>query len=116
MSTAFDALFASAGFPVLLGQFGETIYYYSSRTGRAREIQAIVNREPPSMYVAGNVVSPRFAIRVLNDATSGISSEEVNLGNGWIELYAKIGDADLLAVSIHSLTSQDAGVTGLNLL
>jgi hypothetical protein len=68
------------------------------------------------MYVAGNVVSPRFAIRVLNDVTSGISSEEVNLGNGWIELYERIGDENLVAVSIHSLTSQDAGVTGLNLL
>ena len=116
MSTAFDALFASAGFPVLLTQFGETIFYYSSRTGRSREIQAIVNREPPSMYVAGNVVSPKFAIRVLNDSTSGISSEEVNLGNGWIELYERIGDTNLIAVGIHSMTSQDAGVTGLNLV
>ena len=116
MPSAFDSLFASAGFPVLLAQYGESVFYYSSQTGSAREITAIVNREPPSLYVAGNVVSPRFTIRCLNDSTTGISSKEVNLGDGWIELYADIGDSDLTAVSIHSRNSQDSGVMNLNLV
>ena len=116
MTTAFDSLFASVGFPVILAQYGEAIFYHSSRTGKAREIQAIVNREPPSLYVAGNVVSPRFTIRVHNDATTGISSEECNLGDGWVELYADIGDSDLTVVSVHSRNGQDSGVLNLNLV
>ena len=104
MTTAFDALFCSAGFPALLNQFGESVVY-KPRNGGSRTIHAIVEREPPSIYdAAGNVVSPKVTIRVLNNKNNGIASSELDTVDDKIQLTYKIGTSraqDFQLIQLH---------------
>ncbi len=113
MGTVFDSHFASAGFPMLLEQFGEPIVYLPSGGGR-RSIRAIVERDPPSTFdAAGNAVMPTATIRVYNSCRSGISSREANIGTDEIEMVLKIGETLPKRFSLMVLLSQDSGVTHL---
>jgi hypothetical protein len=113
MPTVFDAHFASAGFPMLLEQFGEPIVYLPSGGGR-RSITAIVERNPPSVFDAsGNAVLPTATIRIYNSCRSGISSKEVNTGTDEIEMVLKVGDTIPKRFSLMTLLAQDSGVTYL---
>jgi hypothetical protein len=113
MPTVFDAHFASAGFPMLIEQFGEPIVYLPSGGGR-RSITAIVERNPPSVFDAsGNAVLPTATIRIYNSCRSGISSKEVNTGTDEIEMPLKVGDTIPKRFSLMTLLAQDSGVTYL---
>ena len=113
MATTFDSHCASAGFPMLLSQFGESITYYPNGGGR-REIFAIVERNPPAVFDAsGNAVLPTATIRVHNSCRSGISSREVDIGKDEIEFVLKIGETIPKRFSFMTLMSQDAGVCQL---
>jgi len=113
MPTVFDAHFASAGFPMLLDQFGEPIVYLPSGGGR-RSITAIVERNPPSVFDAsGNAVLPTATIRIYNSCRSGISSKEVNTGTDEIEMVSKVGDTIPKRFSLMTPLAQDSGVTYL---
>lgn len=110
MPTVFDSHFASAGFPMLLAQFGESIMYFPGAGGE-RPIQAIVDREPPAILdAAGNAVMPSCIIRTYNSCRSGIASNEIDTGRDEIELILKIGDAIPKRFSIMQMLSQDSGV------
>lgn len=113
MPSVFDTQFAAIAFPGLLNQFGESITYWPF--GRAsRTITAIVNRDPPSVFDAsGNAVFPTATIQMLNSATKGISSHEVDVGADEIEMFVKIGDTVSKRVTFMSLLSQSGGVTQL---
>ena len=111
MATRFDSHFASAGFPMLLDNFGESIAYLPA-CGKRRVITAIVERNPPAIFDAsGNAVLPTVMIRVYNSATSGISSREADIGSDQVEFALKIGDAKPKTFSFMTMTSQDSGVT-----
>lgn len=113
MPTVFDSHFASAGFPLLLAQFGESITYWP-RGGGSRSITAIVDREPPAIYDAsGNAVMPKAVIRVANSCRSGIASREANNGGDEVEFVLNIGDQLPKRMSIMVMQSQDSGVTSL---
>jgi len=113
MPTVFDSLFASTGFPMLLSQFGESITYLP-HAGGSREIQAIVEREPPAIYDAsGNAVMPKAVIRVYNSCRSGIASSEVDPGGDEVEFALNIGDQLPKRMSVMVMQSQDSGVTVL---
>jgi hypothetical protein len=113
METVFDSHFASAGFPMLMEQFGEPIVYLPSGGGR-RSINAIVERNPPAIFDAsGNAVMPTATIRVFNSCRSGISSREVNIGTDEVEMVLKIGETLPKRFSLMTLQSQDSGVTQL---
>ena len=109
--TVFDDWFAAAGFPALLGQFGETITY-SPYKGSQRTISAIVNRDPAGVLdVTGNAVFPKATLRVYNDSTTGIASSEFDSGKDTVQFYLNIGDSETQRFSMMPLQSQDAGVT-----
>lgn len=113
MATVFDSLFAQAGFPMLLSQFGESITYLPYGGG-SRSITAIVDREPPAILdAAGNTVLPQFIVRVYNSATTGISSTELDKGKDELQFPKKVGAATDSTFSIGHLISQDAGVVQL---
>jgi hypothetical protein len=113
MGTAFDSHFASAGFPMLLDNFGESIAYFPNGGGR-REILAIIERNPPAIFDAsGNAVLPTATVRVYNSCRSGISSREVDIGKDELEFVLKIGETIPKRFSLMTLMSQDAGVTQL---
>lgn len=116
MATTFDSHFASAGFPMLLEQFGESIVYLPTGGGR-RSITAIVERNPPAIFDAsGNAVLPTANIRVYNSCRTGIASSEINIGSDQVELVLKIGSTIPRTFSFMTMTSQDAGVTALALI
>jgi hypothetical protein len=113
MPTVFDSHFASAGFPMLLSQFGESITYLPG-TGGSRPIQAIVTRDPPAIFDAGgNAVMPKATIRTYNSCRSGIASNEIDTGRDEVELILKIGDVIPRRFSVMVVESQDSGVTSL---
>jgi len=116
MATTFDSYFASAGFPMLLEQFGESIVYLP-RAGGRRTITAIVERSPPAIFDAsGNAVLPTATIRMHNSCRSGIASREVDIGSDQIEMVLKNGETIPRTFSLMTLVSQDSGVTQLALI
>lgn len=116
MPTVFDSHFASAGFPMLLAQFGESITYWP-RGGGSRSIDAIVEREPPAIYDAsGNAVMYKAILRVYNSCRSGISSRELNNGGDEIDMLLKVGDQVPKRMSIMAMLSQDSGVTHFSVM
>ena len=113
MPTTFDAHFASAGFPMLLQQFGESVSYHPKGGGR-REILAIIERNPPAVFDAsGNAVLPTATLRVYNSCRSGISSREIDIGKDEIEFVLKVGETIPKRFSFMTLLSQDSGVCQL---
>jgi hypothetical protein len=113
MPTVFDSHFASAGFPMLLSQFGESITYYPNGGGR-REILAIIERNPPAIFDAsGNAVLPTATLRVYNSCRSGIASQEIDIGKDEIEFVLKVGQTLPKRFSFMTLVSQDSGVCQL---
>lgn len=113
MVTTFDSHFASAGFPMLLDNFGESVVYFPNGGGR-RPVLAIIERNPPAIFDAsGNAVLPTATIRVYNSCRSGIASSEINIGTDEIEFVLKVGQTLPKRFSFMTLMSQDAGVTQL---
>jgi hypothetical protein len=116
MATQFDSHFSTAGFPLLLAEFGESIVYLPRGGGR-RSIAAIVERNPPAVFDAsGNAVMPTATIRVYNSCRSGIASNEVDTGKDEIEMVLKIGETIPKRFSLMTLLNQDAGVTHLAII
>lgn len=96
-------------------EFAESVTYLP-RSGGSRTILAVVDREPPTLLdSAGNVISLSFVVYVHNDATTGISSSEVNTGGDKVQLHAKLGDAAVRTVSIVQMIDNDFGMVQLGL-
>lgn len=113
MATTFDSHFARAAFPQLLKQFGESIVYLPYGGG-SREIEAIVDRNPPAIFdAAGNTVLPQFIVRVYNSCRSGISSREIDTGKDELKFVRRIGEVIPTAFSVGMMLSHDAGVVQL---
>lgn len=78
--------------------FAETVTYYPHRyyneTARAaREIKAVVLRESITVLAEdGDTVAPVWQVHVANNATTGISSEELDIGGDQISLPPREGD------------------------
>lgn len=115
MPSVFDKRFKRIGFPHLLSQYGEPVVY-RPRSGGARSIVAIIEREPHSFYQAGELVTPTFVIRVKNDCGEGISSSEVDTGGDQIELREDVGDIQGRYTSVMKKMSDDSGVLVLALM
>lgn len=110
MATTFDSQFASAGFPILLSQFGESIVY-APLAGGERPIEAIIEREPPAIFdVAGNAVLPKAILRVTNSCRSGVASNEIDTGSDEFEFVLNVGEVIPKRFSVLRVISQDSGV------
>lgn len=74
-----------------LNDFAETVVYYK-RSGLSRSIKAVVQREAFEINPEdGDAIVPLFEVHVANDATTGISSEELNRGGDQIAFPTRIG-------------------------
>jgi hypothetical protein len=95
--------------------FAEVVTYYPHRfygdTARApREIKAVVMREQTTAFNEDVVTNlPVFQVHVANDATYGISSEELDTGGDQIELPPRDGDTPQRR-AITQLITQDHGM------
>lgn len=113
MPSVFNSRFKRSGFLRLLRHYGEPVVYYFGGGG-SRSINAIIERNPPGFYdAAGNVVMPDFTIRIFDDSTTGVRSNEVDTGGDEIELVEEFGDVANTKKTVIKVMSQDSGVITL---
>lgn len=132
MPTRFSQHFAKKAAPSLVLQFGEPLVYHpaptvptppsgqalvvdasgtSGGTGLSRSINGIVIRDRVRILAeAGDVPANQFIVRVLNDSTSGISSEEINDGGDEIEIPLSVGES-AKRLQIVRVLNDNAGLT-----
>lgn len=92
--------------------FAETVTYHPHRFGTAatpRSIKAVVIRNQVATFSPDEQIVPEFEVRVANDATTGISSSELNTGGDMITLAARIGETPTKR-SVQYLTEHDEGM------
>ncbi len=93
---------------------GEAVTYYPIGGG-SREITAIVNRHGPAgLEGAPHGSAPELSINVANDATTGISSDEVDTMKDEVNVAVRIGETAQRRL-ITEILSQDAGMMELEL-
>lgn len=92
--------------------FAEPVKYHK-RNGPARAIKAVVVRDEIALYNEDGVtISPVFEVHVANNSTSGISSEEIDLGGDWLSFESRVGKV-AARHSITRLISHDEGMLQL---
>lgn len=94
--------------------FAETVTYYPHRfhTGAVRdprEIRAIVTRNQVQTNGPDEQIAPEFEVRVANNSTTGISSDELDTGGDQIGLAVRIGDTPTRR-SVQYLVEHDEGM------
>jgi hypothetical protein len=94
------------------GHFAESVIYYSHRFGTAatpRTISAVVTRNQVATFNPDEQIVPEFEVRVANNSTTGISSEELNTGGDMIKLAVRIGETPTKR-SVQLLVEHDDGM------
>lgn len=82
-----------SGLARMLALYGETIVYVPYG-GSERSISAVVRRVPTSLVGPTNAyAAASILVTVANNATSGISSSELNLGQDNIKVAQRPGQA-----------------------
>lgn len=103
MGSVFHQQFAAVAVPMLLSQFAESVVYYPF-SGEPRPIEAIMEREQVQLNPEdGDTLTPVFIVHVYNNRTTGISSDELNVGGDRIELSVRVGDAPTLRTVMRLL-------------
>lgn len=89
--------------------FAEPVVYYK-RSGEARSINAVVIREALAILPEdGDAVTPVFEIHVHNSESTGISSDELNLGGDSLSFAVRAGQ-DASRRTITKLLGHDEGM------
>lgn len=92
--------------------FAESVTYYPHRFGTPatpRTIWAVVIRNQVSTFNPDEQIIPEFEVRVANSATTGISSEELNVGGDQIKFPVRIGETATKR-SVQLLSEHDEGM------
>ena len=114
MPSVFDKKFKRSGFPSLLKQFGEPVVY-TFRAGGTRNIDAVIERSPPEIFIGESVVLPSFMIRFYDDETDGVRPSEIDTGGDTVSLIAEFGDSSNSTFTVLKIVSQDSGVVQIAL-
>lgn len=94
--------------------FGESVVY-RPRTGAARTIRAIVDRQSYAAIPGlSQGIGPNVTVHVLNSATLGISSTELDTGGDKMDVALRLGKTAETRV-IARLVGHDAGMLDLEL-
>jgi len=94
------------------GHFAESVIYYPHRFGTAatpRIIDAVVTRNQVATFNPDEQIVPEFEVRVANNATTGITSAEVNTGGDMIKLAVRIGETATKR-AVQYMTEHDEGM------
>lgn len=92
--------------------FAETVTYYPHRFGTPatpRTIKAVVIRNQVSAFNPDEQIVPEFEVRVANNSTTGISSDELNTGGDRIGLAVRVGETATKR-SVQLLSEHDTGM------
>ena len=110
-----DRIIADAGNVFLNSDhFAEDVTYYPHRfftdsVRPPRAIKAVVIRNQVSVFNPDEQILTEFEVRVANDSTTGISSEELDTGGDQIEFATRVGET-ATKKSIQYLTEHDSGM------
>lgn len=85
-----EMMAADAAFLMADDGFAEAVIY-TPRNGTARTINAIVDRNPPALATSPGDPMPLMTVSVANNATTGISSAELDVGGDTITVAYRIG-------------------------
>ena len=111
MPTRFAQQFARTGGVNLIRQFGEPIGYYNLAGDPVRNVNAMVQRDGAELLTeTGDTSAEMLIVRVLNDATTGISSAEIDTGGDEISISPRVGEPTR-RMSIVKLINDNAGMT-----
>jgi hypothetical protein len=95
---------------VFFADFAETIQYLKRDGSDPRDVDAIVDRNPPSVLPeVPSQLTDTMVIAVKNTATRGVISTELDKGGDSFLIAARIGK-DPKKHSIVNVIRQDAGV------
>ena len=93
--------------------FGESVVYIDAATSTERTITAIVERGAPGQVEGPSYgVANTFKVIVINDSTTGISSDEVDCGRDVIKLAHRLGKT-ATERTIISIAGHDPGLLTL---
>jgi len=109
MPSAFDLHFASAGFPMLLSQFGEPVTYYSKGIGTGRPIEGIVERDVQVVTDQG-IPALQTYVTVKNDGILGISSTEIDTGRDTCSISLRIGESPQVRQIVRVVSTEHGQV------
>ena len=113
MANEFDTLLTETA-SEFTDVFAEDVTYWP-RAGGSRAIKAIVSRQTPEQLPGeARAHGMTITVTVENNATSGISSSEVDTGGDKIELARRIGETPIKR-AINKILNQDAGMMELEL-
>ena len=94
--------------------FGESVTYYP-KAGGSRAITAVVTREQPAQVDGAPYGhTPKLSVQVINSATTGISSAEINTGGDEICIAVRAGETAERR-RITKIVSMDHGMMELEL-
>jgi hypothetical protein len=83
---------------------------YLTRFCEPRTIQVVIDRQALAVLTEdGDVITPVFEIHVHNNSTTGIASDELNLGGDALEFATRVGQCPTQH-SIVRLLSHDEGM------
>jgi hypothetical protein len=86
-----DMIESDASLFVSTSEFGESVIY-RTRSGTARTINATVFRQQAELISDDeNRTVPVFEVHVINSATTGIATEEINLGGDTLDIADRVG-------------------------
>ena len=91
----------------LLEDFGEDVIY--THDGTPRTIKAIVRRLTADVHAITRTLTAR--VTVLNHATNGISSADMDIGSDTIQLTLRRGDAATVCRHLRILSHSEASIT-----
>lgn len=93
--------------------FAESIEYWPAGAVAARQIKAIVDRNPPApIGEAPRMLVTRLQIEVANDGTAGILATELDRGSDRVKLALRVGGTAEFRV-VAAILKQDAGMLTL---
>ena len=112
MSLAERIVTDAAGVFLQEGHFREQVTYHPHRFGTPatpRTIWAVVIRNQVATFNPDEQILPEFEVRVANNATTGISSAELNVGGDQIKFPVRLGETPTKR-SVQLLTEHDEGM------
>lgn len=91
-------------------EFAELCIYHPPSPASARNIYAVVDRNPHMTIEPGASLVPFMQVLVANSNTDGISSNEMDRGLDMIEIKRRLGDSNFTSFKIREISKQDAGM------
>lgn len=107
--TRFATNFAATAAQSLTLQFGESIGYYNRAGDPVRNVMAMIDRNVEIISEAG-IPGRADIIRVKNDASTGISSTEIDTGGDKVSFPLRVGETPAQSKSIVKVEATENGL------